>query len=210
MWHGMGSFSSDRTIREYAVDTWGMGSFSERSAMLNKAEVLALCHANTVTCSPLSACMCRHQGRLWRTMQPGARAVFAIDADTGEVLIELAQRKIEALGESSGFFEASILGRNPQLNYRLRIVWPGGVQEIDDPYRFSTVLGELDVWLSRKARILRPFERLGAHLRARSMASRDRLRRLGPRCATRVSVIGDFNIWDARRHPMRLRRECGV
>ena len=28
--------------------------------------------------------------------------------------------------------------------------------------------------------------------------------------ATRVSVVGDFNHWDGRRHPMRLRRECGV
>ena len=28
--------------------------------------------------------------------------------------------------------------------------------------------------------------------------------------ATRVSVVGDFNVWDGRRHPMRLRRECGV
>ena len=28
--------------------------------------------------------------------------------------------------------------------------------------------------------------------------------------AQRVSVIGDFNTWDGRRHPMRLRRECGV
>jgi len=28
--------------------------------------------------------------------------------------------------------------------------------------------------------------------------------------ATRVSVVGDFNYWDGRRHPMRLRRECGV
>jgi 1,4-alpha-glucan branching enzyme len=28
--------------------------------------------------------------------------------------------------------------------------------------------------------------------------------------AQRVSVVGDFNTWDGRRHPMRLRRECGV
>jgi 1,4-alpha-glucan branching enzyme len=28
--------------------------------------------------------------------------------------------------------------------------------------------------------------------------------------ASRVSVVGDFNFWDGRRHPMRLRRECGV
>ncbi len=178
--------------------------------MLNKAEVLALCHAEHGDPFAALGLHADTKGRLWlRTMQPGARAVFAIDADTGEVLIELAQRKIEALGESSGFFEASILGRNPQFNYRLRIVWPGGVQEIDDPYRFSTVLGELDVWLLAEGSHLRPFERLGAHLREIDGVKGTAFAVWAPD-AQRVSVIGDFNTWDARRHPMRLRRECGV
>jgi 1,4-alpha-glucan branching enzyme len=71
------------------------------------------------------------------------------------------------------------------------------------------VLGELDVWLLAEGSHLRPFERLGAHLRVHRRRGRHRLRRLGAERA-RVSVVGDFNHWDGRRHPMRLRRECGV
>ena len=150
------------------------------------------------------------KGRLWlRSLQPGANAVFVIDAESGQELIELTQRKIEGLGDASGFFEASILGRSDPFKYRLRIVWPGGVQEIDDPYSFSMVLGELDVWLLAEGSHLRPFERLGAHLREIDGVQGTAFAVWAPD-AQRVSVVGDFNTWDGRRNPMRLRRECGV
>lgn len=96
---------------------------------------------NTAIRLPYLDCMPIPRGRLWlRSMQPGAQFVSVIDPDDGKVLIELAQRKIDVLGDASGFFEGSFLGHNTPFNYRPRIVWPGGVQEIDDPYRFPTVL----------------------------------------------------------------------
>ena len=134
--------------------------------MLNKAEVLALCRGEHGDPFAVLGLHADAKKRLWlRSIQPGASAVHVIDADSGEVLVELAERKIAGLGDHSGFFEASILGRNKLFNYRLRITWPGGVQEIEDPYRFPPVLGELDVWLLAEGSHLRPFERLGAHLR---------------------------------------------
>ncbi|MBV5331627.1 1,4-alpha-glucan branching enzyme, partial [bacterium] len=178
--------------------------------MLSKAEVTSLCkgeHGDPFAVLGLHA---DAKGRLWlRSLQPGANSVFVIDADNGKVLIELSQRKIEALGENSGFFEASILGRNKPFDYRLRIVWPGGTQEVDDPYRFATVLGELDVWLLAEGSHLRPYERLGAHLREIDGVKGTAFAVWAPD-AQRVSVVGDFNTWDGCRHPMRLRRECGV
>ena len=178
--------------------------------MLSKAEVISLCrgeHGNPFAVLGLHA---GTKGRLWlRSLQPGADAVFVIDAESGQELIELTQRKIEGLGDASGFFEASILGRSEPFDYRLRIVWPGGVQEIEDPYRFSTVLGELDVWLLAEGSHLRPYERLGAHLREIDGVQGTAFAVWAPD-AQRVSVVGDFNTWDGRRHPMRLRRECGV
>ena len=178
--------------------------------MLSKAEVISLCrgeHGNPFAVLGLHA---GTKGRLWlRSLQPGADAVFVIDAESGQELIELTQRKIEGLGDASGFFEASILGRSEPFDYRLRIVWPGGVQEIEDPYRFSTVLGELDVWLLAEGSHLRPYERLGAHLREIDGVQGTAFAVWAPD-AQRVSVVGDFNSWDGRRHPMRLRRECGV
>ncbi len=178
--------------------------------MLNKAEVIALCrgeHGNPFAVLGMHA---DSKGRLWlRTLQPGAESVFVIDAETNDEIIELPQRKIDPLGESSGFFEASILGRSTSFRYRLRIVWPGDVQETEDPYSFPTILGDLDAWLLSEGSLLRPFERLGAHpceidgVRGTTFA-------VWAPDAQRVSVIGDFNTWDGRRHPMRLRRECGV
>ena len=178
--------------------------------MLSKAEVISLCrgeHGNPFAVLGLHA---GTKGRLWlRSLQPGADAVFVIDAESGQELIELTQRKIEGLGDASGFFEASNLGRSEPFDYRLRIVWPGGVQEIEDPYCFSTVLGELDVWLLAEGSHLRPYERLGAHLREIDGVQGTAFAVWAPD-AQRVSVVGDFNSWDGRRHPMRLRRECGV
>ena len=56
---------------------------------------------------------------------------------------------------------------------------------------------------------MRPYERLGAHLREIDGVKGTAFAVWAPD-AQRVSVVGDFNTWDGRRHPMRLRRECGV
>jgi 1,4-alpha-glucan branching enzyme len=94
--------------------------------------------------------------------------------------------------------------------YRLRVEWPGGaVGEIDDPYRFPPLLGELDAWLIAEGTHLRPFEALGAAPFVVDSVPGTRFAVWAPN-ASRVSVVGDFNHWDGRRHGMRLRRECGV
>ncbi len=174
--------------------------------MLNKTEAKALCRGEHGDPFAVLGLHCDAKDRLWlRTLQPGALSVSVVDADSGNVLVELPQRKLEGFGDASGLFEGSILGRNKNLNYRLRITCPGGIQEIDDPYRFPTVLGELDVWLLAEGSHLRPFERLGAHLREIDGVRGTAFAVWAPD-AKRVSVIGDFNTWDGRRHPMRLRR----
>ena len=178
--------------------------------MLSKAAVTALCrgeHGDPFSVLGLHA---DSKGKLClRTLQPGALSVSVIDGDSGKVIAELPQRKLDAKGSASGFFEGAVDGRNQPFKYRLRIVWPGGVQETADPYSFSTVLGELDVWLLAEGSHLRPFERLGAHLREIDGVKGTAFAVWAPD-AQRVSVVGDFNSWDGRRHPMRLRRECGV
>ncbi len=178
--------------------------------MLRKAEVLALCRGEHGDPFAVLGMHIDGKGRLWlRTMQPGASAVFVIDTESGKEVLELTQRKIDAVDGFSGFFEGSLLGRNTPFNYRLKIFWPDGVQETEDPYRFSTIIGDLDAWLLAEGSHLRPFERLGAHLREIDGVKGATFAVWAPD-AQRVSVIGDFNTWDGRRHPMRLRRECGV
>jgi 1,4-alpha-glucan branching enzyme len=142
-------------------------------------------------------------GRWWlRALLPGARTVTALDAATGATLGTLQA------AHGDGLFEAQ-LPAHPG-NYRLQATWPDGATTLmDDPYRFPRVLGDMDVWLLAEGTHLRPFEVLGAHLATLLDVPGTRFAVWAPN-ASRVSVVGDFNAWDGRRHPMRLRRECGV
>jgi len=98
----------------------------------------------------------------------------------------------------------------PGTAYRFDVTWRDGRQSrLDDPYRFGPVLGEMDAWLLAEGSHLRPFEVLGAHLREMDGVAGAAFAVWAPN-ASRASVVGDFNLWDGRRHPMRLRRECGV
>ncbi|MGI9133640.1 MAG: GlgB N-terminal domain-containing protein, partial [Rhodoferax sp.] len=138
-----------------------------------------------------------------RAFLPTALGVHLIAADGGREIgaLELRHR--------DGFFEQSFDLR-PDFRYRLRVQWSEQHElVIDDPYRFGAVLGDLDVWLLREGTHLRPYEILGANPRAMDGVAGVSFAVWAPNAAC-VSVIGDFNHWDGRRHPMRLRRECGV
>ena len=143
-------------------------------------------------------------GRLWlRTLLPGAAQVAVLDASNGELLGALKSR------HADGFFEGP-LATTERPNYRLQVRWSDGHSAIvDDPYRFPPVLGELDIWLLGEGSHLRPFEVLGAAQRVMLGVAGTSFAVWAPN-ASQVSVVGDFNFWDARRHPMRLRSECGV
>ncbi|MFN9767017.1 MAG: 1,4-alpha-glucan branching protein GlgB [Pseudomonadota bacterium] len=108
--------------------------------------------------------------------------------------------------DPAGLFE----GPRPSRPYRLEVTWADGNRStLDDPYRVGPVLGELDVWLLSEGTHLRPLELLGANPRELEEVAGVAFAVWAPN-ASRVSVVGDFNLWDGRRHPMRLRRECGV
>ncbi len=139
-------------------------------------------------------------GVIWvRTFQPGAVAVEAVLPDGS---LDALERR-----HGDGIFEGKLTREGA---YRLRVHWPDGtVQDVEDPYRFGQVLGEMDVWLLGEGTHLRPYEILGAHPRRFGDIEGTSFAVWAPN-ASRVSVVGDFNQWDGRRHPMRLRRECGV
>ena len=138
-----------------------------------------------------------------RAFLPGARQVEVLNVATGQPLGHLEQR------HADGFFE-QVLALPAQAPYRLRVQWSDGQEAVlEDPYRFGPVLGEMDVWLLGEGSHLRPYEILGANPRLMQGVAGTSFAVWAPN-ASRVSVVGDFNYWDGRRHPMRLRRECGV
>ena len=110
----------------------------------------------------------------------------------------------------AGIFEATIPGATEIPDYRLQVTYGGGaIAEIDDPYRYGRVLTDYDLYLFGEGKHTRIYEKLGAHVATIGAAHGVRFAVWAPN-AKRVSVVGDFNAWDGRRHPMRSLGGSGV
>jgi 1,4-alpha-glucan branching enzyme len=138
-------------------------------------------------------------GRVVRSLQPGAEAVRVLDRGDRSVLAELA-------ASDGGFFSGLVPGVQ---SYLLQVDWPNSVQETEDPYSFGPILGDLDLHLFAEGTHWQLAERLGSAPANLDGVDGVRFAVWAP-TARRVSVVGDFNSWDGRRHPMRLRPEAGV
>jgi 1,4-alpha-glucan branching enzyme len=111
---------------------------------------------------------------------------------------------------AAGVFQAEFPGVSAIFDYRLRVAYPGGhVAEIDDPYRYGRVITEYDLYLFAQGRHTRIYDKLGAHLMRIGEADGVHFAVWAPN-AERVSVVGDFNLWDGRVHPMRRLGASGV
>ncbi|GLQ55563.1 1,4-alpha-glucan branching protein GlgB [Devosia nitrariae] len=137
------------------------------------------------------------------TFSPQAGEVEVLDAATGEVVAALSRIHPE------GFFSGFIEGRHQRFRYRLRLRAGEFEWELEDPYAFPPILGELDEYLLGEGRHLDQYEQLGAHPRTVDGVDGVVFAVWAPN-ARRVSVVGDFNAWDGRRHPMRKRIGVGV
>ena len=142
-----------------------------------------------------------------RTLQPGALGVEVLDR-AGEPVAALGS--IHAQGLFEGHVALELAEARLRAGYRLRVHYPLGHREdLDDPYRFGSSLGELDRHLLGEGSHLRPWQILGAHPLEQDGIAGVRFCVWAPN-ASRGSVIGEFNQWDARRHPMRLHPGVGV
>ena len=134
-----------------------------------------------------------------RAFVPGADRVDAVTPD-GELLAPLARL------HAAGFFEGAIPGRSP---YRLRAANRDGAWTVDDPYAYGPVLGPIDDWLVGEGTHASSTS-VSARIRSSTRASAGVHFAVWAPNARRVSVVGDFNGWDGRRHPMRKRVDTGV
>ncbi|WP_020579296.1 1,4-alpha-glucan branching protein GlgB [Actinopolymorpha alba] len=141
-----------------------------------------------------------------RALRPMAERVVAVLGAGPDQRVELAH-------EHSGVWVGTLAGGEVP-DYRLEVSYPGDLTiPSDDPYRFLPTLGDLDLHLIGEGRHERLWTVLGAHVRRYDTAS-------GPVTGTSfavwapnargVRVVGDFNFWDGRGHPMRSMGASGV
>jgi 1,4-alpha-glucan branching enzyme len=137
------------------------------------------------------------------------RAFFPA-AESVSVVREGAEPAVMERRHPAGIFETTIARLGWVPDYRLRVALPGGhTQDVDDPYRYGRVLGDYDLYLFGEGNHNRIYDKLGAHPMRIGSADGVHFAVWAPN-AERVSVVGDFNGWDGRVHPMRSLGPSGV
>ena len=126
--------------------------------------------------------------------------VFLPDARRVVVVGERGERELDRI-DPAGLFAGALDG--PQ-RYRLRAQFGDSEVELEDPYRFPPLLTDYDLYLLGEGNHLRMYEKLGAHVMTLDGVEGVGFAVWAPN-ARRISVVGDFNLWDGRRHAMRVR-----
>jgi 1,4-alpha-glucan branching enzyme len=128
-----------------------------------------------------------------RVLLPNAQRVAAIEEDG-------AERELERL-DPAGLFAGPI---SRLQHYRLRARFADNDVELEDAYRFAPILSDFDLYLLGEGNHLKLYDKLGAHPMTMDGVEGVGFVVFAPN-AQRVSVVGDFNVWDGRRHAMRVR-----
>ena len=138
-----------------------------------------------------------------RVCYPGADKIFVLSADGKKELAVMD--KVHPYG----LFQASF-PNSSFFKYKLRICFLGGrYYEALDPYSFGPILSDFDLYLLGQGTHKNLYDILGAHLVEHEGVKGVRFAVWAPN-ARRVSVVGNFNTWDGRRHMMRNRTNTGV
>jgi 1,4-alpha-glucan branching enzyme len=139
-----------------------------------------------------------------RNFRPDAKELAIIDRQHG------GRRFPATRIAEEGLFEAVLEGISEAFEYLVEVTtWSGETLQISDPYSYGPILGELDMHLYKVGNHYEIYEKLGAHLTEINGQAGVTFAVWAPN-AQRVSVVGDFNSWDGRAHPMRKRIEAGI
>ena len=151
---------------------------------------------------PFAVLGLHRRGAAWVVtgVDPGAEAMTVLVGKAGR---PVAGRPVPG---APGVFVAELARK---ADYRLRWQGHGATWQGEDPFRFGPVLGEIDEYLLGEGRHLRLWQVLGAHVISHEGTAGTHFAVWAPN-AERVSVVGNFNQWDGRRHPMRRRGGSGV
>jgi 1,4-alpha-glucan branching enzyme len=139
-----------------------------------------------------------------RAFRPDAKTLTVVDRANPK------SRYVAQKIADEGIFEATADGRTDRFDYLLEVTnWAGETTQLADPYSFGPLLGELDMHLYCEGTHYEIYRKLGAHLMEVNGHAGVLFSVWAPN-AQRVSVVGDFNDWDGRLHPMRKRVESGI
>jgi len=139
---------------------------------------------------------------IMRALVPGAETLAVVDA-AGKTAATLAQL------HRDGLFAGVVPRRKKRFPYRLKATRGDDTWTLDDPYRFGPVMGAIDEHLWAEGTHQSAHDMLGAHAIEHEGVAGTHFAVWAPG-ARRVSVVGDFNDWDGRRHAMRGRGTTGV
>ncbi len=127
---------------------------------------------------------------------------FLPQAEEAAVVIDGAARPMKKM-HPTGFYVASIDGEPKPYRLWARL-WGGGTVELEDPYRFPLLLSDFELHLYSEGTHYESYRSLGAHIVEVDGVKGVRFAVWAPNAEV-VTVVGDFNDWDVRRHPMRHR-----
>jgi len=142
-------------------------------------------------------------GLVVRCLLPNALAVNVIDRTSHEIILSLA------LVEPTGFFEGYIQTSKSTLDYQLNVTYQNSTIIVEDHYRFPSLLGNDELYLFGEGTHEHAYQWMGAHEKEIDGVSGTNFVIWAPD-ARRISVVGDFNFWDGRRHMMRKHPGGGV
>ncbi len=173
--------------------------------MLDANDIAALLDARHANPFAVLGMHLEADGKLWvRVLLPGAKSVVVVDNNTGK---NAATCKVI---HGDGLFEVVVPRRKSVFPYSLEVQWHDGSEgKYADAFAFGPQLDVGDIYALRDGNHTRPYRILGAHLLTLGDVSGVRFAVWAPN-AKRASVVGSFNNWDGRRHPMRLRHDAGV
>ncbi|MDQ7823574.1 MAG: 1,4-alpha-glucan branching protein GlgB [Candidatus Eremiobacteraeota bacterium] len=138
-----------------------------------------------------------------RTYLPDIESAFIVDNDRNK---EYEMEKVHPYG----FYERIFLDRDKLFSYSIKTIDSEGATLVfRDPYSFLPVISEEDLYLYNEGNLHYAYNRLGAHTMNIGGVEGVLFAVWAP-TARRVSVVGNFNNWDGRRHMMRLRGSSGI
>lgn len=138
-------------------------------------------------------------------------AAYLPDAKQVSVCVDGQVHAMERV-DSEGFFAMVLMDQKRMLPYQFLVEYANGdTEQIEDPYsrRFGSLFTEEDLRKFEAGTFYKSYEKMGAHPMSIDGVEGVHFAVWAPN-AMRVSVVGDFNFWNGKRHQMKKLSKSGI